>query len=454
MDSSIERIDILNRNEFINRTVQIIELISSHRGNITFSINGEWGCGKTFVLEEIQKRLEKDEKTNYLVIPYNCWQYDYYDEPLVAIVSAIISFLKETRKVSPKRKEKIVKVLKQVGKTALTWGGQILENKIGFNCTKAADDIIAIAESAKSAADIDSAFDNQIDLKKSLEDLRKELAKLSKEKTLVFCVDELDRCLPEYAIKVLERLHHITEDIPNMITVIAVDESILKNTVESIFGKGNAESYLKKFIRFELSLDKGNQDTQKFFEKFTDFSGRFDGILYNKLINTDKFIKEVFNNVDIRSQEHIIEKATLLHDICFGDERQDYTIMYTELFITTLYYYHHDESIFLTDKWITNRSDVFGCAPALRQIFNSDKSGFHLNGSTINHNFGVTHAIIDSSDIFRICILYWYYLPDIDANRQHGEKEIVPIYNGTEAARLGDNMKKLSEYVKLLKTIA
>lgn len=450
MDSSIERIDILNRNEFINRTVQIIELISSHRGNITFSINGEWGCGKTFVLDEIQKRLINEEDSKYLVIPYNCWQYDYYDEPLVAIVSALLDYEESISIVSEDMKH----AFKNIAKFGLSIAAQVVKNKIGIDIKETIESAKAVVEGTKEDKEKAHAYDNYYSLKKALFKLKESIAELAENRTIVFAVDELDRCLPEYAIKVLERLHHITEDIPNMITVIAVDESRLKNTVESIFGDGNAESYLKKFIRFELSLDKGNHDTQKFFEKFADFSKRFDESLYNKLDNTGSFITEVFNGVDIRSQEHIIEKATLLHDICFGDERQDYTIMYMELFVATLYYYHHDESIFLSDKWITNRNDVFGCVPALRQIFNSDKSGFHLNGSTINHNFGVTHAIIDSSDIFRICILYWYYLPDIDANWQHGEKEIVPNYNGTEAARLGDNMKKLSEYVKLLKTIA
>ena len=38
---------------------------------------------------------------------------------------------------------------------------------------------------------------------------------LTESNTVVIIVDELDRCIPEYAIKVLERLHHLTEEKEN-----------------------------------------------------------------------------------------------------------------------------------------------------------------------------------------------------------------------------------------------
>ena len=42
-----KNIDILNRDDFINRTVQLVESIGSHKGNITFAINFYWGNEKT-----------------------------------------------------------------------------------------------------------------------------------------------------------------------------------------------------------------------------------------------------------------------------------------------------------------------------------------------------------------------------------------------------------------------
>lgn len=53
------------------------------------------------------------------------------------------------------------------------------------------------------------------------------MLKLSQDYTLIFIVDELDRCIPEYAIKVLERLHHIADGVQNMVTIIATDKTRL-----------------------------------------------------------------------------------------------------------------------------------------------------------------------------------------------------------------------------------
>ena len=87
-------VDILNRDKFIETVVNIVENLAATDINATFAIDGGWGYGKTFVLERIEERLEEiqSEKTNsdkYIVFHYNCWEYDYYDEPLVAFASAL-----------------------------------------------------------------------------------------------------------------------------------------------------------------------------------------------------------------------------------------------------------------------------------------------------------------------------------------------------------------------------
>ena len=65
-------------------------------------------------------------------------------------------------------------------------------------------------------------------------------------------VDELDRCIPEYAVKVLERLHHLTENQSNIITVIAIDKPQLTASVKQLFGFEHPERYLEIFINFEI----------------------------------------------------------------------------------------------------------------------------------------------------------------------------------------------------------
>lgn len=68
----------------------------------------------------------------------------------------------------------------------------------------------------------------------------------------------MDRCLPAYAIKILERLHHIFYGIDNVIVIISIDRNQLEYSIKQIYGeKVNVDKYLKKFIDFSLKLDNG-----------------------------------------------------------------------------------------------------------------------------------------------------------------------------------------------------
>ena len=95
-----EKIDVLGRDSFVNNVKRVVDIISDSKKGCCFSINGKWGSGKSFVLELLEKELKiwQSEETcdnKYLVFHYDCWKYDYYDEPIISIVS---SMLEETKK--------------------------------------------------------------------------------------------------------------------------------------------------------------------------------------------------------------------------------------------------------------------------------------------------------------------------------------------------------------------
>ena len=86
--------DVLNREPFVKQIVDLTKILSEKRKNCCFAIEGEWGSGKSFVLEKIQEclQVEQSETTNmdrFFVVRYDCWRYDYYEEPIVAIISVL-----------------------------------------------------------------------------------------------------------------------------------------------------------------------------------------------------------------------------------------------------------------------------------------------------------------------------------------------------------------------------
>lgn len=229
-----ETVDVLNRGQFIDMLYQLVNTMSDLKQGKIFSIDGTWGYGKTYVLEELERRLspvvnEDTYDDKFYVFHYNCWQYDYYEEPSVAIISAM---LEASENSLEHRINKVAKAGWETAKEILTEvAGEYVKNKIGVN-------IVEIFQSEKTGIDNQKfKFDQMFAFKKTLDETREKLKRMSEIKTVVIVVDELDRCMPEYAIKVLERLHHLFEGIPNTIVIMAVDSKQLENSVKKIFGK-------------------------------------------------------------------------------------------------------------------------------------------------------------------------------------------------------------------------
>ncbi len=328
----MERIDILNRNEFVDDVFTVIETLSANRKSCTFAINGEWGSGKSFVLDMLEEKLsswqnEETADNQYIVFHYNCWKYDYYEEPLVAIVSALYDDAKRQcdffkPATTQKFKDAWTRTKSSIGYIA----GGVTDRLFGVNI----HDMHREVKTDVDATHSEKAFDSFSVFQESLAETKKSLSKITQDYTVVVVVDELDRCLPEYAIKVLERLHHIFDDIENLIVVIAVDKMHLDNTVKSIFnlGENDTSRYLSKFIDFEMHLDKGTVD-EHFKDKYKEYYSKFIPNESSSFSETD-FVSCLLAGCDARTRDGIFNKALTLHNIVFT-EPVEIAVMCVEL---------------------------------------------------------------------------------------------------------------------------
>lgn len=74
-----------------------------------------------------------------------------------------------------------------------------------------------------------------------------------KQTKLVILVDEIDRCLPDEQLKILERLHHLF-DVKNCAVIVTMNQICVAETVKTIYGIDGYE-YLRKFFNFTFRLD-------------------------------------------------------------------------------------------------------------------------------------------------------------------------------------------------------
>lgn len=323
-----KRLDLLNREEFVENVIKIVNQLSEIKRGCCFAIEGGWGVGKTFVIEEIEERLKgfQSEETNsdrYFVFHYNCWQHDYYEEPAVAIISAMLASIKKDEVLVNEEAERVIKAgYEFVGEELKKIAGLYIENRIGINLISWAENINNHKEKNQKA---EHEFDQMFNFSQTIEKVRTKLEKIAKERTIVLFVDELDRCIPQYAIKVLERLHHIFYGLDNVVVIMAIDRNQLEHSVEEMFGARvddssiDIEKYLKKFIDFSVVLDNGRIN-ESYTEKYRVYFEKFTMECDCDMEEIHNILSEFLADIDIRRQEKIIEKANMVHSLVCNEE--------------------------------------------------------------------------------------------------------------------------------------
>lgn len=108
----------------------------------------------------------------------------------------------------------------------------------------------------------EESLQNHTEKMKAIESLKKSISHLLeylKEKTqyhlpLFIFIDELDRCRPDYAIRLLEGIKYLF-DAKNVCFVVSTNMTQLSESVKAVYGSGfDAYRYLKRFFAFEYML--------------------------------------------------------------------------------------------------------------------------------------------------------------------------------------------------------
>jgi len=232
----------------------VANILSETEGQpLVLAIDSPYGTGKSTFIEMLQSVMRQK---NFQVVNFNAWKADHVSDPLIAMVAALDQAFPNDSTIATNKMARVKKVAGIMLKHSAAVGLKIATAGI----LEMPDDIEdALADTASNAtSDIINSFENEEKAAKCFkEELEKVIAKLpqmNKKGTLVFFIDELDRCRPDFAMSLLERVKHLF-DVPNIAFVLAVDKKQLEAVTGAVYGeKIDAQEYLRKFIHLEFGL--------------------------------------------------------------------------------------------------------------------------------------------------------------------------------------------------------
>lgn len=248
-------LDTIQKNP-LGRNYQLdtfIGLLNSINKNTVLSIDGDWGSGKSFFVKQIEYINQFDVpnlptinsqnitkfQQDYSVYYFNAWENDFHDDPTESLLFSLINDVWSARE---RTGDKLVKVTQGSLNSALkTITGGLYD--------------AAEIDRAESIADLAKSVRTANERKKAIDDILDNYLELSGKK-LLFIIDELDRCKPTYAVKLLEAIkHYYTND--NLVFLLSTNNIQLAHTIKKVYGESfDGAAYLNKFYDLVFNLPR------------------------------------------------------------------------------------------------------------------------------------------------------------------------------------------------------
>lgn len=285
--------DAIGRNSHVLRFCSILSQLDYAA---SVAVDGRWGSGKTFYVRQAKMLLDSmnDNNTDYddsekekihrgfekgcpqdfegihfepqVCVYYDAWKNDDDEDPILSLLYQIVlqtqcnfEFSSESN-FSEKAIDLLHFVAMIVSKGALGRLSTFLSNNIEL-IGSARDTAKTLLLSQKGG--VFDTISQEKELEKSIKSFLDELLPL-KGNRLIIMVDELDRCKPTFAVRLLERIKHFLDN-DRITFAFSVNLIELQHTICQYYGANfDAGRYLDRF--FDLRFSVPELDRSKFTE--------------------------------------------------------------------------------------------------------------------------------------------------------------------------------------------
>lgn len=247
--------DRLKRQRYATRLTDFVGRLGAGGA---IAIDAPWGGGKTWFGRNWAAQLRA---AGHKVAFIDAFEQDYIEDPFMVIAAELATLLDDSEGGGRLLRGRAAAVMKAI----LPLSARMLVGAVGrlaFGSANLTEDIQEVVDAAQDGiADqaeksIEKKLEEHEEEKRSFVEYRRALAEFAakQDKPVVVFVDELDRCNPMFAVRLIERIKHFFE-IPNVVFVLLLNREQLEQAVKGMFGREtDAAAYLSKFVRFFFRL--------------------------------------------------------------------------------------------------------------------------------------------------------------------------------------------------------
>lgn len=270
--------DLFGIQVYQNALIRYVKLTDTP---ITIALQGEWGSGKTSLMNLLKYHLCDTDDSQYFPIWINTWQFSLMKTPKEAIMSILDGIISQIGALNP-NKQKWEESKKKIGgifKKMATVGTKIAAGAVGVD-GGLVDELIEGESSAQS--DI-------VKLKEEIAGLIEQiLAENPSKQGFTFYIDDLDRIDPPVAVEILELLKNIF-DLEHCVFILAIDYDVVIKGLKPKFG--------------ELT-DKNEREFRSFFDKIIQLPFSMPVASYN----VDTFLVDALAKIEFFTQEELADE--------------------------------------------------------------------------------------------------------------------------------------------------
>lgn len=309
-EDSFDGFDLLDR---ASAAHQLTELVDRIEAPMVIALDGDWGTGKSWFLKLWPGEHKKKGGCSDIIY-FDAFAHDFLDDPLASLALRLEAEMNKRRGAKAKAVRAVTTAVKKLAHP-------IARVTAAVATTGASEAVASVTTAVISeiGALRDRLWKEEKLKLKAMEDFRSAIANLSKKQPLVFIVDELDRCRPDYSLSLLEIIKHFF-DVPHVHFVLGANLKALQNSVKVRYGNDiDAELYLQKFINLTMTLpDSKNIPSTIFYMdtmKNRILSDRqIDSGKNNLIIIIGRIIRlpNICSNLTLRGVERIFDRISVI----------------------------------------------------------------------------------------------------------------------------------------------